>query len=370
MSGSGSMAVMIPKNTLPVQLSESFGGPHGKQFTDQPAVTSGLTISSVTIRAGERLDGVTLEVSAPKKMTFTHGGNGGDEKSLKLETGEYFTTIEAHLGEKRGATRVFYLNLTTSNGRSISAGTPTEIKGSAKVPDGNQLAGFLVDLAMKLTSSERRRHCTECGPHGNAFSDISKIVLGRTLTSITLRGDKRLDAITVQVEPPPGLTFNHGGSGGEETTLTVASSEYINSMEIHWGKKLGRTRVFFASFGTSEGKSISVGTKTEQSATEIAPKGFQLSGLFGRAEDEIYQLGAIWTRIEAKPLLLMDTMGRAGYGEIICNWIGPTIAAPKDNACYRKTNQWIVKMSVLWVTVGMTTIVSYNVRWHIPWNVY
>ncbi|POM76182.1 Hypothetical protein PHPALM_6610 [Phytophthora palmivora] len=358
-SGSGSMAVFIPKNTQPVQLSESFGGPHGKQFSDQLAVTSGMTVSSVTIRGGERLDGVTLEVSSPKKMTFTHGGTGGDEKTLELEAGEYITSIEAHLDKKRGATRVFYLSLNTSKGNSISAGTQTEIKGSAQAPEGYQLVGFFgrfgdeIDLIGAVWASIAAVNETVSapvpadedialsavygGPHGIAFSDIAKIALGQTLTSISPRSGERLNAITVGVSDPPGLTFNHGGAGGEETTLTLAPGEYINSMEIHWGKRRGRTRVFFVNFGTSEGKSISAGTKTEQNAKETAPEGFQLSGFFGRGEDEIYQLGAIWTRIEAKPLLLTDAMGTAWHGKIIRNWVGPTIGTPKDTACYRKT---------------------------------
>ncbi|KAG3098421.1 hypothetical protein PI124_g14118 [Phytophthora idaei] len=108
-------------------------------------------------------------------------------------------------------------------------------------------------------------------------------------------------------------------------------------MEVHWCKNDGRTQVCYVNFTTSEGKTASVGTKTQQSATVAAPEGFQLSGLFGRAEDEVYQLGAIWARMDAKPLLLTDTMDTAWHGDIIRNWVGPTVGVPKDNACYRKT---------------------------------
>ncbi|ETP17870.1 hypothetical protein F441_07818 [Phytophthora nicotianae CJ01A1] len=358
-SGSGNMTILIPKNTQPVQLSESFGGPHGKQFSDQLAVSSGMTITSVTLRAGERLDGMTVEVSAPKKMTFTHGGRGGKEDTLVLEAGEYITSFEAHLGKKRGATRVFYLSLKTSNGRSISGGTQTEIKGSAEAPEGFQLAGFFgrfgdeIDLIGAVWASIAAVNETVAGPvsadedivlsepyggpHGNAFSDIPKLTLGQSLASITLRGEERLDAVTIQVLEPQGLIYNHGGPGGKDSTLVFEAGEYVNSMEVHWCKNDGRTQVCYVNFGTSEGKNVSVGTKTQQSATAVAPKGFQLSGLFGRSEDEVYQLGAIWTRIEAKPLLLTDTMDTAWHGDIIRNWVGPTIGVPKDNACYRKT---------------------------------
>ncbi|KAF1775544.1 Jacalin-like lectin domain [Phytophthora cactorum] len=317
-SGSGNMTIFIPKNTQPVQLSESFGGPHGKQFSDQLAVSSGMTVTSVTIRAAERLDRITLEVSAPKKMTFTHGRSGGKEDTLVLKDGEYITSIEAHLGKKRGATRVFYLRLGTSNGRSISGGTETEIKGSAEAPKGFQLAGFF------------GRFGDEIDLIGAVWASIAA-VNGQCLALFQPM------KTSLSVVEPLGLTYNHGGPGGEEITLALDAAEYINSMEVHWCKNDGRTQVCYVNFTTSEGKTVSVGTKTQQSATVAAPEGFQLSGLFGRAEDEVYQLGAIWTRMDAKPLLLTDTMDTAWHGDIIRNWVGPTVGVPKDNACYRKT---------------------------------
>ncbi|KAF4041668.1 hypothetical protein GN244_ATG06185 [Phytophthora infestans] len=71
----GSLSEVRPKaNTGPVQLSDSFGGPHGTQFSDQLACTSGMTISSVAIRAGERLDGLIVQVSAPKEWSLLTEG--------------------------------------------------------------------------------------------------------------------------------------------------------------------------------------------------------------------------------------------------------------------------------------------------------
>ncbi|KAG6969837.1 hypothetical protein JG687_00002959, partial [Phytophthora cactorum] len=62
-----------PKPSGPaVQLSETFGGPHGNEFSDQPAAVSGQTITSLTVRGAARIDGLTLEVSAPTAQTFTH----------------------------------------------------------------------------------------------------------------------------------------------------------------------------------------------------------------------------------------------------------------------------------------------------------
>lgn len=341
-------------------LSASFGGPHGNQFSDQPVATSAQTISSIIIRAGERAHGVTLEVSAPTAETFTHGGPGGTENKLALEKGEHITSMEAHWGKKSGRTRIFYLNFGTSAGNSVSAGSKTDLKGSITAPDGYQLGGFFgrdgdeIDLlgvvwtsiepvAETAAASEGASANEDIvlspvygGPHGVAFSDVRNIVLGQTLSSVTIRAFRRVDAVTLQVTKPAEQTFTHGGKGGKETTLALGPGEYINSVEFHWGKKDGRTHVFYVNFGTSAGNSLAAGTKTKDTAVETAPKGFQLSGLHGRAEDEVDQLGCIWTRIDAKPALLTDVMDTAWFGDIIRNWVGPTIGAAKDSACYRK----------------------------------
>eukprot|EP00644_Phytophthora_capsici_P010483 jgi/Phyca11/116098/e_gw1.30.191.1 len=105
-----------------VQLSESFGGPHGTEFSDQASVVAGQTIGSITIRAGERVDGISLEVTGPTAATFTHGGSGGTANTLKLAKDEYITSMEAHWAEKKGRTRIFYLNFGTSAGNKVEAG--------------------------------------------------------------------------------------------------------------------------------------------------------------------------------------------------------------------------------------------------------
>lgn len=64
-----------------VQLSENFGGPHGTKFSDQASVTAGQTIGSITIRAGKRVDGTSLEVTGPTVVTFSHGTRGGKDNN-------------------------------------------------------------------------------------------------------------------------------------------------------------------------------------------------------------------------------------------------------------------------------------------------
>ncbi|KAI9989541.1 hypothetical protein PInf_019826 [Phytophthora infestans] len=427
-----------------VQLSKSFGGPHGAEFSDKAAATSGQTVVSITIRAGERVDGVALEIAKPKAETFSHGGSGGDPKTLKLGEGEYITSMEAHWGKKNGRTRIFYLSFGTSAGNSVAAGTQTEEKNSVSAPKGFQLGGFFgrdgdeIDtLGAIWTSIElvtpapteapapapakekpgpaapakpaassgsgggttKRAKILSAsfgGPHGNQFSDQPVATSAQTISSIIIRAGERAHGVTLEVSAPTAETFTHGGPGGTENKLALEKGEHITSMEAHWGKKSGRTRIFYLNFGTSAGNSVSAGSKTDLKGSITAPDGyqlggffgrdgdeidllgvvwtsiepvaetaaasegasanedivlspvyggphgvafsdgFQLSGLHGRAEDEVDQLGCIWTRIDAKPALLTDVMDTAWFGDIIRNWVGPTIGAAKDSACYRK----------------------------------
>ncbi|KAE9282248.1 hypothetical protein PF008_g27683 [Phytophthora fragariae] len=62
------------------------------------------------------------------------------------------------------------------------------------------------------------------GPHGYAFSDMSSITLGQTLSSVTVRGGERIDAISAQASKPGGSNWDHGGSGGKEQVLTLGSA--------------------------------------------------------------------------------------------------------------------------------------------------
>ncbi|RLN48684.1 hypothetical protein BBJ29_008592, partial [Phytophthora kernoviae] len=347
-----------------VQLSESFGGPHGNQFSDQAAATSGQTIGSITVRGNKRVDGLTLEVVGPTAATFIHGGTGGTDNTLKLGAGEHITSMEVHWGQRNGHTRIFFLNFGTNAGNSVAAGSQTEEKATITAPEGYQLGGFFgrdgdeIDLlgvvwtsievveeaAMAPVSADEDIVLSEIfgGPHGIAFSDINSIKFGQTLSSITIRAGERVDAVTLQIVTPTEKTLNHGGNGGTENTLTLGDGEYITSMEAHSGKKNDHTRVFYLKFGTSAGNSIEAGSKTESVGTATAPEGFQLSGFYGRTENEVDQLGVIWTRITAKNIELTDTSGieNGTYGTSIRNWVGPTIGDASDTACYRKTTAY------------------------------
>ncbi|EEY61642.1 uncharacterized protein PITG_01973 [Phytophthora infestans T30-4] len=136
------------------------------------------------------------------------------------------------------------------------------------------------------------------GPHGTYFTDLGLVEPGQTVSSIIIRGDRRVDSVKLDVSDPTESTLSHGGTGGTAKKLFLQAGEYITSMEIHWGKKDGHTCIFYLKLGTSKRRSIAHGTITGDSADVQAPKGFQLNGFYGRAsEDGIAGLGAIFTKL-------------------------------------------------------------------------
>lgn len=175
------------------------------------------------------------------------------------------------------------------------------------------------------------------GYQGDAFSDMASIRLGQTINSITIRGDERISAISINIATPAEATWDHGGPDGPAVTLALEKDEYIRLMEIHWGRKQSNFHVFYLNFTTSTNRTVGIGTKTNKAAIVPASPGFALSGFFGRANDEVNQLGVIWTRRSAKAAGLRDVMRKTWYGNQIRNWVGPAVGNPKDSACYRKT---------------------------------
>ncbi|KAK1940955.1 hypothetical protein P3T76_007661 [Phytophthora citrophthora] len=347
------------------QLSEAYGGPHGSLFSDVALAMAGQTISSIAIRAGARIDGITLTVAAPTALSFVHGYDGvsNTNNALSLGVGEYITSMEVHSAKNRHTndhTRVFYLKFTTNAGRSVFAGTQTDSSAVATAPEGYQLGGFFgrgdreivllgavwTRIAADLPSTDEgtarsgdiQLSPIYGGPHGTAFSDIASIKLSRPVSTITICAGARVDGILLQ---SGDQTFSHGYSCAQGNTLVLGEGEYITSLEAHWGKNRrtnDHTRVFYLKFITSAGNSVSGGTTTSDTAVATAPKGFQLSGFFGRAGGVIDQLGAIWTRRSATDLSLTDEMESSGmYATTIRNWVGPTIGQSSDTACYRKS---------------------------------
>ncbi|OWY96395.1 hypothetical protein PHMEG_00033345 [Phytophthora megakarya] len=156
--------------------------------------------------------------------------------------------------------------------------------GVAALNDGIQLGG------------------TYGGPHGHKYSDQDLVEAGQTVQSIVVRGNDRVDAVSLDIKNLAGQvsTLKHGGGGGDEETLALAEGEHITGIEVHWGKYYRKTRVMYVKFTTDKGNTIDSGTpqqNTDKKATENAPEGFQLGGFVGFAGQELDSVGAVWTSI-------------------------------------------------------------------------
>ncbi|KAG1708875.1 hypothetical protein DVH05_022507 [Phytophthora capsici] len=298
-----------------IQLSNAVGGPHGAHFTDVALAAANQTVSSVTIRAGDRVDSVMLEISAPAESTLAHGGTGGKPNTLALESSEYITSMETHWGKEKGRTRIFYLKFTTSNGRSVEGGSKTSSSTTNTAPEGFQLSGFhgrggdeIDALGAIFTKGsfigktpDFQQSETVGGPHGNEFTDMSLLAAGETVGSITIQAGKRVDGVSMVLSSPTKASLTHGGTGGKANTLTLEPGEYISSMEAHWGKHRGHTRIFYLKFTTNTGRWVEGGGKTEATATMTAPEGYQIGGFHGRSGEEIDSLGVIYVKM-ASPI--------------------------------------------------------------------
>jgi hypothetical protein len=128
-----------------LRLSDVVGGPHGDYYNDVPTLlAAGSTtpkITTLTLSGGSRLD--RIEAAYDSISTITHGGTGGDAVSLTLASGETLVEVSACSGEKDGHTRVFYMNVTTSAGNTLEAGTATDACSTLSAPEsGKRVVGF------------------------------------------------------------------------------------------------------------------------------------------------------------------------------------------------------------------------------------
>lgn len=133
-----------------IRLSTTFGGPHGKKYDDKALVSPGQVVKAITIRTGERVNGVGIEIEGQEPLY--HGGGGGDSNTLTMGEGENVTGIEAHWGECHSHTRVRFIRFTTNANHTISGGTRATKIGIESAPANFQLGGFFGTSGKELDS--------------------------------------------------------------------------------------------------------------------------------------------------------------------------------------------------------------------------
>lgn len=135
------------------------------------------------------------------------------------------------------------------------------------------------------------------GPHGDAFNDVGLLPADAVVNRLVLRAGARVDRIEATLSN--GYVLGHGGTGGTEQSLTLGSNEYLASVQLCSGEYSGHTRVFYARFTTTAGRTLAGGSSTGSCATYSAPSGWQIAGFHGRAGEEVDRIGAVFTPIPA-----------------------------------------------------------------------
>ncbi|KUL28942.1 endonuclease [Actinoplanes awajinensis subsp. mycoplanecinus] len=124
------------------------------------------------------------------------------------------------------------------------------------------------------------------GPHGDYFNDVERAAAA---TTVGLRAGSRVDAVSLGA-------LSHGGTGGTATALTLGSGEYVTGLYLCRGVYNSRTRIFYARFTTSLGRTLAGGSTTSDCVTRTAPAGWQIAGFHGRAGAELDKVGVIYTK--------------------------------------------------------------------------
>jgi hypothetical protein len=97
------------------------------------------------------------------------------------------------------------------------------------------------------------------------FNDYALLPDRPAVRKIVLRAGSRVDRLSLTLDN--GYRMAHGGTGGTEYSLTLNGNEYLTSATFCAAKYNNHTRVFYADFTTSQNRSISGGTQTDDCET-------------------------------------------------------------------------------------------------------
>lgn len=126
-----------------LRLSDPYGGDFGTFFNDLTTLSSisTPTVSTITLTGGNRVDSISINLISGEALT--HGGAGGMATSLTLATGETLTSTTVCRGEYNSQTRIFYIQIKTSKGRSVSIGKTTTECVTKDAEAGWAIVGFV-----------------------------------------------------------------------------------------------------------------------------------------------------------------------------------------------------------------------------------
>jgi len=129
-----------PQEAKLYQSPGEVGGQGGDYFYDAERLRLQSRLTRIRVRSGDRVD--ALAVDYDDGLSLSHGGAGGTEQSLELNSGEYLRRMTVSIGKRKGATTVHYVKLTTSQGCTLEAGKKTATAMDYAAEPGRHIAGF------------------------------------------------------------------------------------------------------------------------------------------------------------------------------------------------------------------------------------
>ncbi|KQO18109.1 jacalin-like lectin [Paenibacillus sp. Leaf72] len=133
------------------------------------------------------------------------------------------------------------------------------------------------------------------GSGGEHFNQLAHLPSGQRLTSLSIRSGSRLDGI--QLGFGSGMVLSAGGTSAAQSSIQLASDEYVKSVVLNQGSRNGGMHIFYAKFTTNKGQVLSGGTTTSDAVTFTAPEGWYIAGFYGKADSEMDRLGVIYKKL-------------------------------------------------------------------------
>lgn len=170
-----------------------------------------------------------------------------------------------------------------------------QVRQDDVMPNGQKLSDHppVSALWRYQTPANRKMSDPFGGDGGISFNNVSQLPASPLVSQLRIRAGSRVDQLGLSLQS--GQSFNHGGSGGTLATLNLNSGEYVTALTVCQGQRNGSNRIFYASFSTSQNRSLSGGSQTGSCTTFNAPANWQISGLHGRAETELDKIGVIYS---------------------------------------------------------------------------
>ena len=118
---------------------------------------------------------------------------------------------------------------------------------------------------------------------------------GARATSVALRAGSRVDQLSLTLDE---RHHAHPRRHRRHRVLADPRQRGVPHRRRTCAKaqKDGHTRIFYARFTTSLGRTLAGGTTTSDCVTRTAPSGWQIAGFHGRSGDEVDKVGLIYTQ--------------------------------------------------------------------------